>query len=51
MMGTLNKTHRLNTSPHYADPLFREEQTVFGEQPKSPHRHVHLRYDYSDTLV
>ena len=48
--STLNKDEPLHTSPHYTDDRFKNEQTVFGEQPKSRYGHDGLHYDYSDRL-
>ena len=47
---TLDKNEPLHTCPHYTDKRFEKEQTVFGEQAKSPYGHEGLHYDYSDRL-
>lgn len=47
---TLDKDKPLETSPHYTDKRFNNEQTVFGKIPQSGYGHDNLHYDYSDRL-
>jgi hypothetical protein len=49
-LTTLDKSRPLKTNPHYTDDRFKTAQTVFGNEPKSPHGHSHLEYVYSDRI-
>lgn len=41
---TFDKNKPLQTTPHYTDSRFKEEQTIFGEKCEG------IGYDYSDRL-
>ena len=45
MKTTLNKNEVLESTPHYSDSRFKDEQTVFGKPDKI------LSYEYSDRLI
>jgi len=49
-LTTYDQKQPLETSPHYSDPRFKKEQTVFGKPANDSRGHPHLHYDYSDRL-